>query len=415
MFRNYLKITLAVMKRRKFYTFISLFGISVTLAILVVLTAFYEHVFSSEYPEVNRDRSLYTSMLEEEDTVQHSMRRGPMSLNFINQFIKTLETPEKVAVASTPSTINTYGNGKRLKVYYKFTDPVFWEVTSFDFIEGKPYTQQDIDNNEQVVVIDHQTRDDYFGKGVSAIGKKFDINGQLLTVVGVVRGCPITRVLVSANVYMPYHLHKRDPGNLSYNDIFIAIVLGKDKAALPAIQAEYAEAVKRIPVQPVGDFKPNRLNSRMSPYFEAMVEDTFFNDNQGQMRTRFYLFATLFALLFMSLPAVNLVNINISRMLERSSEIGVRKAFGASSRTLVHQFVIENVLLTLIGGALALALSGAFIFWFNRSGLIPHADLAINWTVVAMAVVLSLIFGLMSGVAPAWRMSRLPVVEALKG
>jgi len=93
----------------------------------------------------------------------------------------------------------------------------------------------------------------------------------------------------------------------------------------------------------------------------------------------------------------------------------VRKAFGASSRTLVHQFVIENVLLTLIGGALALALSGAFIFWFNRSGLIPHADLAINWTVVAMAVVLSLIFGLMSGVAPAWRMSRLPVVEALKG
>ena len=52
----------------------------------------------------------------------------------------------------------------------------------------------------------------------------------------------------------------------------------------------------------------------------------------------------------MLLPAINLVNLNVSRILERASEIGVRKAFGASSRTLVGQFVVENVVLTLVGG-----------------------------------------------------------------
>ena len=57
----------------------------------------------------------------------------------------------------------------------------------------------------------------------------------------------------------------------------------------------------------------------------------------------------------MLLPAVNLININVSRIMERASEIGVRKAFGASSLTLVGQFVVENVLLTLIGGAIGLS------------------------------------------------------------
>ena len=53
-------------------------------------------------------------------------------------------------------------------------------------------------------------------------------------------------------------------------------------------------------------------------------------------------------LLFMLLPALHLINLNVSRIMERASEIGVRKTFGASSRSLVGQFVVENVLLTLM-------------------------------------------------------------------
>ena len=82
---------------------------------------------------------------------------------------------------------------------------------------------------------------------------------------------------------------------------------------------------------------------------------------------------------------------------------------------MTAQFVVENVIVTVIGGVLALLLSTLFIGWFNSSHLIAYADLRIDWTVVAVAFTLSLIFGLMSGVYPAWRMSKLPVVEALKG
>jgi putative ABC transport system permease protein len=72
----------------------------------------------------------------------------------------------------------------------------------------------------------------------------------------------------------------------------------------------------------------------------------------------------LFALFVMLLPTLNLVNVNITRIMERSSEIGVRKAFGASSRTLVYQFIVENLILTFLGGFIGMVLS--------RSGDVLH-------------------------------------------
>lgn len=415
MFKNYLKITLAVMRRRKFFTFISLFGISITLTILIVLTAFYEHMFAGKYPEVYRDRSLFSTMIEETDTSTGGMRRGPMSIYFIKKYISTLKTPEKVGFSSSPNTVNTYGNGKKLKLYYKYTDANFWEILSFEFLEGKPITQQHFDNNEAVAVINDETRDDYFGKGVSATGKTIEINGQNLRVIGVVRGSPITRMMVSADVYMPYHLQKVDPLTTSFNGAYQPIILAKNERDLPLVQAEFDEVVPRIPLQQDGDFKPHVLNAKLELYFESfMMSGPFGGSGNGEAQRRFYIFATLFALFFMSLPAINLVNINVSRILERSSEIGIRKAFGASSKTLVYQFVLENILLTLMGGALALIIAAVFLWWFNASHFIDYADLAINWTVVIVTIALSLVFGLMSGVFPAWRMSKLPIVEALR-
>jgi putative ABC transport system permease protein len=121
------------------------------------------------------------------------------------------------------------------------------------------------------------------------------------------------------------------------------------------------------------------------------------------------------ALLFMLLPAVNLVNLNVSRIMERASEIGVRKSFGASSVVLVGQFLVENVALTLIGAALALVLSIWLLWAVNGSGLILYADLRMNYRIFLAGVGFALFFGTVSGVYPAWRMSRLNPVQALKG
>jgi putative ABC transport system permease protein len=117
----------------------------------------------------------------------------------------------------------------------------------------------------------------------------------------------------------------------------------------------------------------------------------------------------------MLLPTVNLININVSRILERASEIGVRKTFGASSWTLVGQFVIENVVLTLIGGLIGFVLSFAVLRGITAAGILAHAEFHMNYRVFLIGMLMTLFFGLFSGVYPAWRMSRLHPVQALRG
>lgn len=125
MFTNYLKITWAVMKRRKFFTFISLFDISMTLTILIILTAFYEHVFSGNYPEPYCDRTLFITNITLTEKATGFTNGNPLSISYINKYIKTLQIPEKVTFATDPSTVNTYHNGKKWKLFFKYTDPVF--------------------------------------------------------------------------------------------------------------------------------------------------------------------------------------------------------------------------------------------------------------------------------------------------
>jgi putative ABC transport system permease protein len=121
------------------------------------------------------------------------------------------------------------------------------------------------------------------------------------------------------------------------------------------------------------------------------------------------------ALAFMLLPVVNLVNLNVSRALERASEIGVRRAFGASRSQLVAQFVLENVVLALLGGLLALAATELVLRLLTASALVPYADFHVNLRVFGWGLGFALAFGVLSGAWPAWRLSRLHPVDALRG
>jgi putative ABC transport system permease protein len=121
------------------------------------------------------------------------------------------------------------------------------------------------------------------------------------------------------------------------------------------------------------------------------------------------------AILFMTLPALNLITLNLSRILERAPEIGVRKAFGASRPALVRQFVTENVILTLIGGLIGFALTVAVLPILSVSQVLPSVQFDLNFRIFAYAMLIATFFGFFSGVYPAWRMSRLDPVDALRG
>ena len=88
----------------------------------------------------------------------------------------------------------------------------------------------------------------------------------------------------------------------------------------------------------------------------------------------------------MVLPAINLVNINLSRIYERSSEIGVRKAFGAAGRDLVLQFVVENIFLCVIGGLIGLVGAYALLHAITLFPQLPFISVSLSWRVFAAAL-----------------------------
>jgi len=81
----------------------------------------------------------------------------------------------------------------------------------------------------------------------------------------------------------------------------------------------------------------------------------------------------------------------------------------------VGQFIVENVIITLIGGIISLIMAAIILNLINDSGIIPHAQLGLNLRIFFYSLVICLIFGLLSGVYPAFRMSRMQPVDALRG
>ena len=411
MLTNYLKIAIAVLKRRKFFTFISLFGISFTLTILIVLTAFIDNIVSANYPEVNRDRSLYITTLQQKDTKHNGQMNNPASYYYLSHYVSTLKTPAKVAISSLFSPTNTYVNNKKLSINLKYTNDAFWDVTGFTFLEGKPYTLQQINAGERVAVISEDTKKSYFGDASNVVGKYIEADNVQYRVAGVVKGAPVTMIVSYADLYVPYTVSKTDYRLKSLAGNYTAVLLANSAADLPKIKAEYAGVVSKI--------KPDDKNfdvfiSKADPFLTSFLRATPFGNAEDGGAGKLIIIISIFVLLFMLLPTLNLININISRILERSSEIGVRKAFGASGMTLTGQFIIENIILTFLGAVIGIIISFIILQVINNSGFIANMHLTINLNVLFLSLVACLVFGLLSGVYPAWRMSRLQVVTALK-
>jgi len=222
------------------------------------------------------------------------------------------------------------------------------------------------------------------------------------------------RRITYADVWAPITTTKSDAYKKDLLGPFMGIALLQRGASSDAVNAEFLSRLKQAELPDPKNY--NKLIARFETTFENIASALFALRGEEETHVeRLWAAILLVGLLFMLLPTVNLVNLNISRMMERASEIGVRKAFGASSRTLVGQFVVENVALSLIGGLAGFVLSVAALRGITASGLIPYAELHVNLRIFLYGVAIAVFFGVFSGVYPAWRMSRLNPVQALKG
>jgi putative ABC transport system permease protein len=415
MLKNYLKVALKVLGRRKFFTFISLFGISVTLLVLLVATALLDYVFAARTPEVHADRMLgvYRLTMQGKDDTETSQPGYAFLDRYVRPMAK-LPSVERIALVTEAQTVISYLNGRKIDSAMRRADGEFWRLLAFDFVEGGPFTVADDENGRFVAVINETTRERFFG-GRPAVGRTIEADGQRFRVVGVVRDVPVLRYSSSADLWVPVTTAKTSGYKEEWIGDFYALILARSHADLPQLKAEFQsrlrEAERHLPDPKT--FKT--LTAGADTLFEGAARNFLPGravENPGA-RLRAALLALMLA--FMLLPTINLVNINLSRILDRASEIGVRRAFGASSRTLVGQFLIENLVLTLIGAGIGLALAAGVLRAFNVSGLIAHTQFQLNFRIFLYGLAIAVFFGLFSGVYPAWRMSKLHPVQALRG
>src|SRR5689334_11157181 len=115
-----LKLALKVLGRRKFFTFISLFGISLTLVVLMVATAILDNIFAPRAPESRFDRVLYVVKVVQKGPNVTMMEEPGFA--FVQQFVKTLHGIERAATFSNPQETAIYKNGQRIDTTIKRTD-----------------------------------------------------------------------------------------------------------------------------------------------------------------------------------------------------------------------------------------------------------------------------------------------------
>ena len=408
MLKNYFKIAIAVLRRRKFFTFISLFGISFTLTILLVLTAFIDKVVGDNYPDKKRSRSLYVSRVSQ--TGKNTMSSSPPSFYFLDHYVRTIKTPITIAISSAFNGTNTYVNNKKIAVNYKYTNAEYWDVLEYDFLEGKAFNKQQVANADKVAIISADMKKEYFGDVPNVVGQYIEADNVKYRVIGVVQNVPITSYMTYSDIYLPYTVAKDGDykNNKGYQGGYYGILLANSASDLDKLHNEYEQMIQRLKPE---QKEFTKVNSHADSYIRSYV------DTGDERSSGVFIVITaisIFTFILMILPTLNLVNINITRIMERSSEIGVRKAFGASSRTLVYQFIVENIILTLLGGAIGVILSVIVLQIINSAHLIANLELTVNFTVLFICLLVCIVFGLISGVYPAWRMSKLNVVTALK-
>ena len=424
MLRNYFKVALKVFWRHKYFTVVNLLGICSTLVAAIVAAMILDmeigEVTGNAPPEIHNDRTLHLSRVVVGDRSRdfsHGRGIWPISpaYAFLDRYVRPLETAENVTIFSRSETRGLHGGAEEAGVEVRSTDGAFWEVFSFDFIQGGPYTEAEVDAGASVAVISDRFARRFFGSS-EAVGKSVPLDGRAHRVAGVVSPGRSRRVSIRTDVWVPVTTApagKWRPYRLRDGGGFSAAVLAPRPEDRERVRAEFAAVLPRV--------EPAEADTLLSAPLLTAFEEWVLAEEWRRLAEgpsaiagivlRTVLIGAGVVLLVLAFPVLHLVNINISRIEERAGEIGVRKAFGGSSRALVGQFIAENVLLTLVGALLSLLLS---------LGLLVHSapgtlDILLMLRIFAYSILCAVLFGALSGAYPAWRMARLHPVQALTG
>jgi putative ABC transport system permease protein len=411
MLRNYLLTAWKVFMRRKLFTAINLVCIVLTLVVLMVITALLETAFWPSGVEGKSERFLQVYGIRSESADHHTVRTTLLGFKTIDKYLKPIPGLERVSAFTTPASVSVYQGDRVSELEMRRVDADYWRILDFKLLAGRLPNADDDAGGRFVAVVNATTARRLFGDA-SAPGQKISIGGQMFEVIGVVED--VMHMNAFADVWAPLYTFPSSTWRDELTGSFAAMLLAKQASDLPRIKREVARVSKTFVDKDPHTFAISTFWADTK--LDLVARELLGNKEQVDSGGATLLLAIVAAmLLFMLLPALNLVNLNTGRILERSSEIGVRKAFGATSMQLAGQLVVENVLLSLAGGLIGLACTRLVLWWLESAQLIPYLKVGLNPTVFACGMLLAFVFGLLSGLIPAWKMSRLDPVHALKG
>ena len=316
--------------------------------------------------------------------------------------IKTLTVADAEAISqqsyvdsTTPQTSSsgtlTYRNTDLTGQLYGVGDQYF-DVRGLKLSEGRLFDAVDVKEDGQLVVIDQNTKKKLF-EGVDPLGKVILFKKRPLTVIGVVEEQNSFGSSDSLMLFAPYTTVMHQITGESYTNSIIVKV--KDDASSQVAEKSLTELLT-VRHGTVDFFMRN------SDSIKQTVESA-----TGTMT----LLISCIALISLVVGGIGVMNIMLVSVTERTKEIGVRMAIGARRSNILQQFLIEAVLICLIGGLVGVLLSGVIGVVFNQF----VTDFAMSFSIVSIiaAVVCSTVIGVIFGFMPANRASKLNPIDAL--
>jgi len=278
--------------------------------------------------------------------------------------------------------------------------PVFAEVNDVPLQEGRPFTREEEFRRADVTILGHDAADKLFGTE-DPIGKEVVINGDVFTVIGVLDKYKQlfgggSNPNDNKAVFPMSTFHKIHP---EVEDTIISIKYddAKNKSFVTEEVRTLMRERRRVRVEKDDDFAIFGPDNILTLW--------------GQITASLVIFMFAVSSVGLLVGGVGVMNIMLVSVTERTREIGVRKAIGATKRNVLVQFTFEATTLCAIGGVIGVLL-GIIITLAVRYGLTFPASVSTFWTITGFVV--SCLIGLVFGIYPAWKAATLDPIEALR-
>lgn len=421
MLKNYFKIFVKVALQNKLFTFLSLFGISLTIMFVMIFSMTISKITSGSGPEKDLKKIVFCDRIMTKRTVNGKSTNGysisACGRTLSETYLKKIKSADIVSMYTGAMPWEFILNGKYQKKLQNQTDAEYWDLFEYKFLQGRPYTKEEVISGANLAVITQSLKLLIFGSDENVLGKTVHYTSMDLTVTGVVEDPPKTDQNATGDLYFPYTLLKNTEAFDEYLGGFNTAFKAGNSNQFSAIHDETHAMIARL------DAADTTQSIFLSgPYSQLEKIMRGYGDPEEYSKGSSLFKYLLYALAFILLPAVNLMALNFARIHERGEEIAIRKSFGAASSALRSQFLFENILMTLTGGLIGIILAylvvgllgSSLTISINYFNNVP-LTFSFNYMVFAATLLACLIFGLLSGYLPAIRLSRMKPAVYLKG